>query len=551
MVTSIRSLRFAVVCAVLSAILLGTPAASFAAMKVSFDLKSGSHVADVANIVAQVTGSTDVDQVQFYVDDKLVATVTGVPYQFGWDTIKTTEGTHELKAVATDDSGNTASAAVSLVVDNDLSLGGVALAQKAADALQQGDLDGARRWARRAVKADNHQLEALMVLANLDARGHNFTKAVARLKGNPGLDKNPDALTALATYQMHVALDPANVQQLVAMVKSAAQMTQQAADLRIAADQPNTAAIGDEYLNSGRPAQAIQAYKNVSASDLPPLDLAVKLALAEVLSHQYVPARTLMDNERNHKQDSSALRAVYGLCLLRQHHVSQAGAMVAADAAKGIPASMVIASYAALQEGHVQEANDMASAAAAAVPEAGDTNFALAMGATLGIIREQSLTKAIVGDPLQPGPYLIYASQLALLAGQQQPGVAQGIATFCRSLDPGALSPRLLEGLLAVDQKNLEQGKALLNATSLSFPAMPDLYYAMSAYCSAAQLGGPSTQFLDKAAKLDRTDFGMDLPPNPAEAIRYLFLTRHYRPGFFLSLKTLAVTGTSQTATMP
>ncbi len=551
MVTSIRTLRSALVFAALSAILLGVPAASLAAMKLSFDLKSGSHVADVANIVVQVTGSTDVDQVQFYVDDKLEATVPGVPYQFGWDTIKTTEGSHVIKAVATDDSGNTASASISLIVDNDLSLGGAVLARKASEALQQGDLDGARRWARRAVKADSGELQALMVLASLDARSHNYTQAVARLQGNPGLDKSADALEALSTYKMHVALDPANVRDVVQLVKSATQMLQQAANLRISADQPNTVAIGDEYLNSSRPAQAVQAYKNVSSSDLPPLDLAVKIALAEVLNHQYVPARTLMDNERNHKQDSSALRAVYGLCLLRQHLVSQAGAMVAADAAKGVPASMVIASYAALQEGHSQEANDMASAAVAAIPDAGDTNFALAMGATLSIIREQSLIRAIVGDPLQPGPYLVYASQLALLAGQQQPAIAQGIATFCRSLDPGALSPRLLEGLLAVDQHNLEQGKALLNATSLSFPAMPDLFYSMSAYCTAAQLGGASTQFLAKAAKLDRTDFGMDLPPQPAEAIRYLFLTKHYRPGFFLSLKTLAVTGTGQSVKMP
>ncbi len=551
MVTSIRSMRVTVVYAVLLAVLLSVPAASFAAMKVSFDLKNGSHVADVANIVVQVTGSADVDQVQFYVDDVLTATIPGVPYQFGWDTIKTAEGNHVLKAIATDDSGNTASATITLVVDNDLTLGGAALAQRAVNSLQQGDLDGARRWARRAVKADAGQLDALMVLANLDARGHNYTRAVSRLNGAHGLATNADALAALAGYMVHDALLPANLQTFVTTVKSATQMLQQAADLRIAAASPGSESIGDDYLNSGRPAQAIEAYKKVSASDLPPLELAVKIALAEVLNHQYIPARTLMDNERNHKQDDSALRAVYGLCLLRQHHVRQAASMVAADAGKSVPASQVIASYAAMQLGHVQQANDMASAAVAAVPESGDANFALAMGASLGIIRQQSLPMAIVGDPLQAGPYLIFAAQAALLSGQQQPAVAEQIAKFSRSLDPGALSPRLLEGLLALVQNHLNTGKSLLNATSLSFPAMPDLYLAMSAYCDAAQLAAASTQFLDKAAKLDRATFDMQLPPNPAKAIRILFLEKHYRPGFFLTLKTLSVTGTNQPVTMP
>jgi len=63
---------------------------------------AGSVITDPITIEATATDGSSVTKVQLYIDNVLVATRTVAPYTYSWDTTVSTDGTHTIKAVATD-----------------------------------------------------------------------------------------------------------------------------------------------------------------------------------------------------------------------------------------------------------------------------------------------------------------------------------------------------------------------------------------------------------------------------------------------------------------
>jgi Bacterial Ig domain len=66
-------------------------------------------------VTAQATDYYGIKSVAFYVDNVLNSTDTTPPYQILLDTTKLTAGTHTLKAIATNTSGMTSTATISVV----------------------------------------------------------------------------------------------------------------------------------------------------------------------------------------------------------------------------------------------------------------------------------------------------------------------------------------------------------------------------------------------------------------------------------------------------
>lgn len=62
----------------------------------------------------------DLDKVEIYVDGTLVTTLTGSPFQYTWDSNTVQDGTHTIKVVAYDKSGNKTEQQVSVAVSNTL-----------------------------------------------------------------------------------------------------------------------------------------------------------------------------------------------------------------------------------------------------------------------------------------------------------------------------------------------------------------------------------------------------------------------------------------------
>jgi len=79
---------------------------------------NGSTVSGTVTI--QVTASDDkgINKVEIYVDNVLKATLTGFPYTYQWDTTTVSDGTHILRAIAYDTSGQTADDQISVTVQN-------------------------------------------------------------------------------------------------------------------------------------------------------------------------------------------------------------------------------------------------------------------------------------------------------------------------------------------------------------------------------------------------------------------------------------------------
>lgn len=81
---------------------------------------NGATVSNTVTVSANASDNVAVASVQFQLDNANVgAAATAAPYTFSWDTTKTTNGTHTLRAIATDTSNNsTTSASVSVTVNN-------------------------------------------------------------------------------------------------------------------------------------------------------------------------------------------------------------------------------------------------------------------------------------------------------------------------------------------------------------------------------------------------------------------------------------------------
>jgi chitodextrinase len=82
---------------------------------------NGAVVSGSVNVTANATDNVAVAKVQFTIDGSNLGTaVTGLPYSVSWDTTKVSNGSHILGALATDTTGNSATASqVTVITNND------------------------------------------------------------------------------------------------------------------------------------------------------------------------------------------------------------------------------------------------------------------------------------------------------------------------------------------------------------------------------------------------------------------------------------------------
>jgi hypothetical protein len=78
----------------------------------------GETVSGSVFITAEALDDTGVSRVDFYIDNQQVAADDSVPYKLEWDTTVESNGMHELKTVATDTDGQTASSTIRVTVEN-------------------------------------------------------------------------------------------------------------------------------------------------------------------------------------------------------------------------------------------------------------------------------------------------------------------------------------------------------------------------------------------------------------------------------------------------
>jgi len=79
---------------------------------------NGSTVSKTINVVASASDESGISKVEFYIDGKLAATVSGEPYVYRWNTRSVKNGWHTLTVKAYDKNGNTADASIKVYVSN-------------------------------------------------------------------------------------------------------------------------------------------------------------------------------------------------------------------------------------------------------------------------------------------------------------------------------------------------------------------------------------------------------------------------------------------------
>lgn len=101
-----------------SAVVLLDTTAPTISVSSPFDGDAVSDLIDFDALTADIAPGTGVAAVDFSVDGVVVGSVTANPYEFDYDSLLTTDGAHSFTATATDNKGNSASASVSVTVDN-------------------------------------------------------------------------------------------------------------------------------------------------------------------------------------------------------------------------------------------------------------------------------------------------------------------------------------------------------------------------------------------------------------------------------------------------
>jgi subtilisin family serine protease len=79
---------------------------------------NGSTVSKTIDVVASASDESGISKVEFYIDGKLAATVSGEPYVYRWNTRSVKNGWHTLTVKAYDKNGNTADASIKVYVSN-------------------------------------------------------------------------------------------------------------------------------------------------------------------------------------------------------------------------------------------------------------------------------------------------------------------------------------------------------------------------------------------------------------------------------------------------
>lgn len=79
---------------------------------------NGSTLTGTVNVTANASDNVGVTKVEFYIDNSLTSTVTASPFNYTWDTTKSTNASHTIKVIAYDAANNSANASETVNVNN-------------------------------------------------------------------------------------------------------------------------------------------------------------------------------------------------------------------------------------------------------------------------------------------------------------------------------------------------------------------------------------------------------------------------------------------------
>ena len=393
-------------------LLTAASSAALAAMTVKSELEDGAKVSDITTVVAHVatTGVSAVQKVEFSVDGELKSTDTSVPYTFDWDTLAGTEGQHTLTATAYDEKDNKKSAKVTVAVDNELGKGADYHADQALARLKESDVDGATRYARRALKIQPDNLKAARALAGIHRQKGELAQALAVMEKASIPDTDVDSRADLVALQVAAAAAGESTADFLKGAGAAIDMYPKLLTARYAPDKTPSGMSGamqrgDYYFASRQWQNAINEYQKCGPAEDAPIMCVNRLILAFIRLDHLKEAQFLVGVATRAKHADDATKALHGLLLLRDFQLVKAREVVQDGVeAKALP-SLIIAAYADLSRGQRRKAQGEAEQAFSIAPDLPEVRMLHSYFAGEPIEARNDVIRALEADPTMPEAY--------------------------------------------------------------------------------------------------------------------------------------------------
>jgi len=520
----------------LSAALFGLAAMPAAAdPTIRFELPDGTTVSDVATIVARAVSPDDagIDKVEFMVDGQLAATDTSTPYSFDWDTLSTTEGEHVISATAFDAKGRTATARITLRVDNELAKGADFHAQGALAALKGGDPDRAAKLARRALKIAPDNLLAARALAGIHRQRRELAQAIAVLEKASIPESDADARAELAALYIAHAAEAPSTGAFLELAGKAVEQHRSVLAVRQAAVAPSgdpaadALRLGDARFAARNWVGALAAYQKCGLGDDAPIHCANRVLLAYIQNGRIRDALSFVGTLTRRRGADEVTRALHALVLLNDHQPAKARDMVQDGIASDVLPSLIVASYADLALRDRRRAREEADRAARIAPDLPEVLLLRAFVQADPIDAQKLVLRALEKDPLFAEAYAVRDFQMMGGQGSRRFAIAGQFLEFALKIDPKSGYALMGTALALMAQRRPHEAEPLLAQLMVQEPNAPDALVAMATCQSLLGRTLRINDLLARALKIDPERWNDALVPEPVDLIRRVYLYRH------------------------
>ena len=533
--------------ATLAALIIGSALPAFADVKLSTELKDGDKISDIAKVIVKVESEEGVDKVEFRVDDMLRVSDTSTPYVYEWDTLADMEGEHTVTITGYDSNGVSKRITLKLVIDNELASGAQALGEKAMEALDQKDEAAALRFARRSQKVEKGALLSSRVVAKVYARQSEWDRAINALDKALGLNESAVAMKELASYRIQRAFRPEN-SNFIADFTAVTELRRKAGDKEIAdvraknvsADGKQTlaqiTAIGDALVTNGKYNEAVSEYS--LAGEESGNAILARRALASVLQDKPEEAESLLRPILRAKTDDAAVRAVYGLSLLRKHRFADARATVSKDLVDQYPAALIVAAFADAGLGKRVQALAQAKDVITLYPNTAEAYYVNALATPDLRDSDKALGKTLALAPFQPGPLNNFAARLSVSKRTERYNEALSISDLVLKYYPDNYFAGLIQTMVYLQTKKNKEADASFGKLLKTDKESPEILMALSAYYDARDNSQEAGRYLEKVRKME-PKMERQAPPKPTEYLDLMNRKYFFRSEPFLSLEVL------------
>jgi tetratricopeptide (TPR) repeat protein len=512
--------------------------------KITVNIEAEAVLSDIVEVKAEANSDAGITRVEFSVNDQLRATVTKPPYQYRWDTIEEEEGTHTLIVSAYDGSGKAASKRIKVEVDNNLSLGIKAHAEKAHTLFRRGDFDGAALSGRKAYRINRNDIDAIRAMAAAVGGQGDYNRALDLLE-KPPMENNQvigdptrfpladrAAMELRGLFRLRRAATQTTATAMVADLAVAYDLGKRliekmTADIRARHPESdrspaNLMALGDALVLNGKFEQAHALYRQIPVAGESGVAARHRIAYSLANLGRVREAEMLLLGMVNGSEGNNATRAMLGWIYLLQRRFAAAREISERPAQQNSLTGLIVYGYASLAQRDFRRAADALRRAAerSDLPEV--SYLAACYFTDTGDLKRATdfLLLTIGYFTTNFDLYALRGFQIAALNPKDGFSQAQVFFDFVIQRDPQNLAARLGKGITLIQQKQFKAADPLLLNLSRDDRNSADVWMALAAaYTGNRNEQRYANEAMDMAKRLDPERFGDRMIPKMPEFV--------------------------------